>query len=72
MTKGVVESLTVRSARSYAPLQRDARRFDAERYNWLAVQLERAGQKQPAELARRWSREHQMVAGQLNRLGGSL
>ena len=59
-----------RSARSYADLQSDARHFDAKRYEWLAVALERAGMKDKAALARRWSREHIMVAAQLRRLGG--
>lgn len=58
-----------RSARSYADLQVHARHFDAQRYDWLAEALERAGEMSKAALARRWSREHRMVAAQLRRLG---
>jgi hypothetical protein len=60
-----------RSARSYADLQSAARHFDAKRYDYLADQLERAGMKDKAALARRWSREHILVAAQLRRLGAS-
>ena len=60
-----------RSARSYADLQSDARHFDAQRYEWLAAHLERAGMKEKAVLARRWGMEHRMVAAQLRRLGAA-
>lgn len=69
MPKGASEGLTVRSARAYAHLQSSARNYDAERYDYLAAQLEKAGKKTPADWARRWSKEHRRVAGQLNRLG---
>lgn len=58
-----------RSARSFADLQQAARHFDAKRYEYLAEAFERAGMKDKAALARRWSREHIMVAAQLRRIG---
>lgn len=60
-----------RTARSYADLQQAARHFDAKRYEYLADAFERAGMKDKAALARRWSREHILVAAQLRRIGGS-
>lgn len=58
-----------RAARTWSDLQSTFHHFDSQRFAYLAKYLEDAGRPHIAELARKWSDEHRMVAAQLMKLG---
>lgn len=60
-----MERINVR-ARAYSPdLTRAFHKFDASRYEWLAVQLRSAGLNEIARLADDWADEHRQTAAKL-------